>query len=40
MNLEQFEANIGYIFKNKKLLQTALTHKSMQMNTKYRAMKN
>ena len=28
MNLQQFEQNIGYKFKNKKLLQTALTHKS------------
>ena len=28
MNTEKFESNIGYKFKNKKLLQTALTHKS------------
>jgi len=28
MKLEQFEQNIGYKFNNKKLLQTALTHKS------------
>lgn len=28
MNIETFEQNIGYKFKNKKLVQTALTHKS------------
>ena len=28
MNIEKFEQNIGYKFKNKKLVQTALTHKS------------
>ena len=28
MNIEKFEQNIGYTFKNKKLIQTALTHKS------------
>ncbi len=28
MNIEQFEKNIGYKFTNKKLLRTALTHKS------------
>lgn len=28
MNIEKFEQNIGYKFKNKKLIQTALTHKS------------
>ena len=28
MNLEQFEKNIGYIFKDKELLKTALTHTS------------
>ena len=28
MNLENFEINIGYTFKNKELLKTALTHTS------------
>ena len=28
MNLSEFEANIGYEFKNKNLLKTALTHTS------------
>jgi len=28
MNLENFEKNIGYTFKNKELLKTALTHTS------------
>ena len=28
MNLEQFEENIGYVFKDKELLKTALTHTS------------
>ena len=28
MNIEQFEKNIGYIFKDKELLKTALTHTS------------
>ena len=28
MNLEKFEKNIGYTFKNKELLKTALTHTS------------
>ena len=28
MNIEKIEENIGYIFKNKDLLQTALTHTS------------
>lgn len=28
MNIEQFEKNIGYTFKNKEILKTALTHTS------------
>ena len=38
--LEQFEKNIGYVFKNKELLKTALTHTSYAYEKKYRAMKN
>ena len=34
MNLEEFEKNIGYSFKNKNLLKTALTHTSYANDNK------
>lgn len=34
MNLEDFEKNIGYTFKNKQLLKTALTHISYANDNK------
>ena len=34
MNLEEFEKNIGYTFKDKKLLKTALTHTSYAHDNK------
>ena len=34
MNLENFEKNIGYTFKNKELLRTALTHTSYAHDNK------
>ena len=38
MNLRDFEKNIGYEFKNKELLKTALTH--MHMKIMWKATKN
>ena len=34
-NITQLEKNINYIFKNQKLLKTALTHRSLNYNSKY-----
>lgn len=40
MELDKFEENIGYIFKNKQLLKTALTHTSYAYEKNTKVMKN